>query len=244
MVQSSKNIWLDPGETQLVHTGFFFDLPETCSILVFSYPEVVLQKGLVIANAPGTIDSDYRGELCGIMTNLSGKKIQLLAGEVFALGLREEVHQMHSPVEIEENIIQFKLSRSAHRPSYQTDGAAGFDLHAATEENITIRPGDMKIIDTGLQVSLSEGFHMQVRSRSGLALKSGIVVLGSPLILIGKQQTLKIPLYNLGKEPFLVTPGMRIAQAVCLETQILNCSATDKLSLTKRGLGGFGSTGA
>ncbi|WP_032112522.1 dUTP diphosphatase [Candidatus Paracaedibacter symbiosus] len=132
-------------------------------------------------------------------------------------------------------------------PAYATRLSAGMDLLAAIEEPITLTPGMRHLIPSGIAIALPEGFEAQIRSRSGLALKHGVVVLNAPgTIDADYRGELKGIMVNHGSEPFIITPGMRFAQLVIAQVAhaewnpvaILNdCQNTD------RGAGGFGSTG-
>ncbi|WP_298436468.1 dUTP diphosphatase [uncultured Jannaschia sp.] len=130
-------------------------------------------------------------------------------------------------------------------PTYATQGAAGADLHADTGgETITLPPGGRALVPTGLRVALPLGYEMQLRPRSGLALKHGVTLLNSPgTIDADYRGPLGVILINHGPEPFEVTHGMRIAQAVIAPVIRANWVEVEELGLTTRGTGGFGSTG-
>lgn len=129
-------------------------------------------------------------------------------------------------------------------PAYATEHAAGMDLCAAVKEDVTLHPGERKLIPTGLAIALPEGFEAQVRPRSGLALKNGLSVLNSPgTIDADYRGEVQIILANLGNEAFVITRGMRIAQMVVAPYTRVTWQQTDCLPETARGTGGFGSTG-
>lgn len=129
-------------------------------------------------------------------------------------------------------------------PAYATGHAAGMDLCAAVREDVVLQPGERKLIPTGLSIALPEGFEAQVRPRSGLALKNGIAVLNSPgTIDADYRGEVQIILANLGKEPFTITRGMRIAQMVVAAYSRVVWQPIEKLPESERGEGGFGSTG-
>lgn len=131
-------------------------------------------------------------------------------------------------------------------PRYQSDGAAGLDLIAATPQGdiVVIAPGERAAIPTGVSLELPAGFEAQVRPRSGLALRYGVTVLNSPGTIDadyrGEVQAL---LVNLGKEPFEVKRGDRIAQLVIQRVERVELVFCEELSQTARGAKGFGSTG-
>lgn len=127
-------------------------------------------------------------------------------------------------------------------PFYGTAGAAGADVKAAVE--VTIPPGEVALIPTGLYFEIPEGYEIQVRPRSSLALKHQVTVLNSPgTIDHDYRGELKIILINHGKTPFVVESGMRIAQIVVASVVQARFVRCEELSETARGVGGFGSTG-
>jgi len=129
-------------------------------------------------------------------------------------------------------------------PGYATPGAAGLDLLAATQNDIAIQPGNRALIPTGLAIALPPDHELQIRPRSGLALKHGIMVANSPgTVDADYRGEIQIILLNAGPDPFIVTRGMRIAQAVIAPVSRLVWRETDDLDITARGAGGFGSTG-
>ena len=136
-----------------------------------------------------------------------------------------------------------KLNENAIAPSYETAEAAGFDLRAS--HSGTIMPKDILLVGTGLSMELPEGYELQIRSRSGLALKDMITVLNSPGTVDSDYRgEIKIILINHGNYPFTFSTGQRIAQGVLMklpERPIFY--ETQELSETIRGEGGFGSTG-
>ena len=136
------------------------------------------------------------------------------------------------------------LRDGAFLPEYQTSGSAGADLHAYLAESITLKPMERTLIPTGLFVELPEGYELQVRPRSGLALKYGVTVLNTPGTVDSDYRgELCVLLVNLGSEPFTVQNGDRIAQAVVAQTVQVRFVQTDALSKTGRGSNGYGSTG-
>lgn len=135
-----------------------------------------------------------------------------------------------------------KLDKNAIIPSYQTKGAAGFDLHAIKE--YLIMPHKSALVETGLAMEIEEGYELQIRPRSGLALKHQISVLNTPGTIDSDYRgEIKVLLINFGNEPFHVKPGDRIAQAVVSRVIQASFIESETLSNTDRGSGGFGSTG-
>ena len=130
-------------------------------------------------------------------------------------------------------------------PSYETNSSAGLDLRAYLPEgNIELIPKETKLIGTGLYFEIPEGFEVQIRPRSGLALKNGVSVLNSPgTIDADYRGEIKILLINHGSKPFIVENEMRIAQMVVARHERIEFEVVKSLSDSKRGSGGFGSTG-
>jgi len=141
--------------------------------------------------------------------------------------------------------IQIKrLSNSVSIPKYETPGSSGMDIAAHIENNIKIHPGDKALISTGFSLSIPIGYEVQIRPRSGLAAKKNITVLNTPgTIDADYRGEIKVILINLGKEQFIIENGDRIAQMVVCPVVQANLKEVKELSDTKRGLGGFGSTG-
>jgi dUTP pyrophosphatase len=129
-------------------------------------------------------------------------------------------------------------------PSYATAGAAGMDLLAAVAAPVTIPPGGRALIPTGLAIALPAGYELQIRPRSGLALKNGILLPNSPgTIDEDYRGEIQIIVLNSGDAPFIVERGMRIAQAVLAPVVRVSWDEVETLDATARGAGGFGSTG-
>lgn len=127
-------------------------------------------------------------------------------------------------------------------PAYATAGAAGMDVVAA--EAVTLAPGARHAVATGFAIAIPDGFEVQVRPRSGLALKHGITCLNSPGTIDSDYRgEVKIILANLGDAPFEIARGDRIAQLVPAAVQRATLDEVDSLDQTVRGSGGFGSTG-
>lgn len=140
--------------------------------------------------------------------------------------------------------IAVARKEGAKLPSYQSRGAAGADVSAALTSPVVIRPGEWKMIPTGLSLEIPEGFEIQVRPRSGLAAKNGVTVLNSPGTIDSDYRgEVSVILINHGREDFTVKPGDRIAQFVVSKAVQASFVDIGKLSMTERGEGGFGSTG-
>ena len=141
-------------------------------------------------------------------------------------------------------ILIKRLSKRVALPKYETDGSSGLDLAACIEKDIEIKPGKSEIIPTGLAVAIPKNFEIQIRPRSGLAAKNQISVLNTPgTIDADYRGELKVILINLGDKSFMVKEGLRIAQMVLCPIIKARLKEVETLEETKRGSGGFGSTG-
>lgn len=129
-------------------------------------------------------------------------------------------------------------------PAYATESAAGMDVRAALTEPLTLQPLQRALIPTGLRVALPQGHEMQMRPRSGLALKHGITLLNTPgTIDADYRGEIGVILINLSDTPFVINPGERICQMVVGPYSHVTWQAVDNLDTTDRGDGGFGHTG-
>lgn len=129
-------------------------------------------------------------------------------------------------------------------PNYQTAGSAGMDLHADIKEPITLKPLQRLLVPTGIYVELPEGLEVQIRPRSGLALKHGVTIPNSPATVDSDYRgQYQVILQNLGDKDFIINPGERIAQMVVARYEKVDWQVVDELADTERGASGFGSTG-
>tara|TARA_B100001778_G_C17999095_1_gene366994 strand:- start:54 stop:494 length:441 start_codon:yes stop_codon:yes gene_type:complete len=141
-------------------------------------------------------------------------------------------------------ILIKRLSKEIPLPKYETSGSSGMDLTANLNNKISIEPGKTAIIPTGIALSIPKGFEVQIRPRSGLAAKNKISVLNTPgTIDADYRGEIKVILINLGNAVFIVEKGLRIAQMVVCPVINAKLEEVKELSETKRGKGGFGSTG-
>ena len=135
-----------------------------------------------------------------------------------------------------------KLNNLAQIPAYQSEEAAGFDLHSVND--VIIKPNERKLIGTGLAFDIPKGYEIQIRPRSGLAYKHGITVLNTPGTIDSDYRgEIKVLLINHSDEEFEIKVGERIAQAVIQEVIQATFEEVDELNDTDRGEKGFGSTG-
>lgn len=137
------------------------------------------------------------------------------------------------------------VNKSGHPlPTHATDGSAGLDLRAALEEPVTLEPLDRALIPTGLYFAIPAGYEVQIRPRSGLAMKHGITVLNTPGTIDSDYRgEIRVALINLSREPFTIEPGERICQMVLARYEQVEWVEAEQLDDTDRGEGGFGHTG-
>jgi len=129
-------------------------------------------------------------------------------------------------------------------PRYMSGAAAGMDVCAAVTKPLTLQPGDIRLVPTGLFLAVPHGYEIQVRPRSGLALKHGLTVVNAPgTIDADYRGEVGIILGNVGREPYTITRGMRIAQLVVSAVERAEVRLVDDLPESRRGAGGFGSSG-
>jgi dUTP pyrophosphatase len=129
-------------------------------------------------------------------------------------------------------------------PAYLSSGAAGMDLAAALEGEVALAPGEIQLIPTGLALAIPAGFEGQIRPRSGLALKHGITLINSPGTIDSDYRgEIGLPVINLGRRPYTIRRGERLAQLVIQRVYRASLQETDRLDPTERGSGGFGHSG-
>ena len=142
-------------------------------------------------------------------------------------------------------VVKIILQEGAAVPSFESRGAAGADVRACLPDGpVVIKSGEAKLIPTGIAVEIPEGFEIQVRPRSGLALKKGITVLNTPGTIDSDYRgQVGVVLINHSKNDFTVNHGERIAQFVFAKVESVRYEVVSSLSETERGSGGYGSTG-
>lgn len=129
-------------------------------------------------------------------------------------------------------------------PEYETTGASGMDIRAAIDDELIIKSGSYGLVPTNLSVEIPKGYEIQVRGRSGLAVRHGIGILNAPGTIDSDYRgEIKIILFNFGQQDFVIKRGDRIAQLVLSKVNFINWETTEKISKSKRGKGGFGHTG-
>ncbi|NLW57110.1 MAG: dUTP diphosphatase [Firmicutes bacterium] len=145
---------------------------------------------------------------------------------------------------VQVNVKQLAHARGLPLPGYMTEGAAGVDLLAAGEAEVTIPTGGYLMVPTGLEIALPEGYEGQIRPRSGLAAKFGVTVLNAPgTVDADYRGEIKVILVNHGQKPYRIQRGDRIAQLVVAPVSKIQWVPSETLDLTTRGSGGFGHTG-
>jgi dUTP pyrophosphatase len=150
---------------------------------------------------------------------------------------------MSAPVPV--GVLRLAGGEGLPLPAYMTPGAAGADVCAAVEAPLVLAPGERALVPTGFALEVPEGYEVQVRPRSGLALRAGVTVLNAPGTIDSDYRgPVGIVLVNLGREPATIARGERIAQLILAPVSRAAFAETGTLGETERGAGGFGSTGA
>jgi dUTP pyrophosphatase len=141
-------------------------------------------------------------------------------------------------------IKRLKKDHPASLPQYMTEGSSGMDLFACLDKEVTLAPGERRLIPTGIFVAIPEGFEGQIRPRSGLAIQKGIGIVNGPgTIDADYRGEIGVLLINFGREPFTIRSGDRIAQMVITRVFRATLEEVDDLPITRRQEGGFGHTG-
>ena len=143
-------------------------------------------------------------------------------------------------------MVSIKIINSSKNdsPSLATNGSAGADLRANLNDKVVLKPMERKLIPTGLKMEIPLGYEVQIRPRSGLAYKNGITVLNSPGTIDSDYRgDIGVLLINLSNEEFIISPGDRIAQMIVAKHELPNFIENKDLNDSRRGSGGFGSTG-
>jgi dUTP pyrophosphatase len=140
--------------------------------------------------------------------------------------------------------VKIRAERGALLPAYETEGSAGMDLRARIDEPLTLAPMERALVPTGIFIELPAGYEAQVRSRSGLSVRSGIAcVNGVGTVDPDYRGELKVPIVNLSDTDYKISDGDRIAQMIVARYERVEWEETDTLAETERGAGGFGHTG-
>ena len=141
-------------------------------------------------------------------------------------------------------VLVKRLNSKVKLPEYKTSGSSGMDLMACLDSPIKIAPNSLKLIPTGLSIAIPEDLEIQIRPRSGLAIKNNISVLNTPGTIDSDYRgEIKIILFNHGNNEFIINNGDRIAQMILLPINKIDLEEVTNLPDTNRGKGGFGSTG-
>ncbi|MFK8040120.1 MAG: dUTP diphosphatase [Rickettsiaceae bacterium] len=153
---------------------------------------------------------------------------------------------MNTNIDVKIEVMKLPHAFDLPLPSYATEHSAGMDLLAAIEGELVLSPnGGIALVSSGIAIALPIGFEAQVRPRSGLAAKHGITVLNSPGTIDSDYRgEVKVLLINHGNSEFKISRAMRIAQLVIGKYERVDWTSVDAIDQTKRGVGGFGSTGS
>ena len=149
---------------------------------------------------------------------------------------------MSSPITVK--LKRLASGQGLSLPTRMTEESAGFDLPAAVEQSVTIEPGDIRLIPCGFAMAIPQGYEAQIRPRSGLATRNGITLVNTPGTIDSDYRgEVQAPVINLGRQPFAIERGMRIAQMLILPVPAVRLVEVEQLDETSRGEGGFGHTG-
>jgi len=142
------------------------------------------------------------------------------------------------------HLKRLKKEHPVSLPQYMTEGSSGMDLFASLEKEVTLEPGERRLIPTGISVAIPDGFEGQIRPRSGLAIQKGIGIVNAPgTIDADYRGEIGVLLINLGREAFTIRDGDRIAQMVISQVLRVTLEEVNDLPPTRRQGGGFGHTG-
>ena len=148
-------------------------------------------------------------------------------------------------VKVKVKRVRGDRDREIPLPRYMTQRSSGMDLYAAIDKEVTLGPGERKLIPTGLSISIPKGYEGQVRPRSGMALRAGVTLVNTPgTIDADYRGEVGVLLINFGRQPFTVRRGDRVAQLVIAPVFQATIELVDELDDTPRSAGGFGHTGA
>ena len=204
-----------------------------------------IQQGL--NNASSTENLQDLGEIKDII-NLLSNTVQAPAATTESVNNYDELVKSYESLKYNFNVVtKFTNGSNNPDPEYSREGDSGFDLRAYLSESITLKPLERKLIPTGLRFELSANTELQVRPRSGMALKYGISVLNTPgTVDEGYRGEVGIISVNLSNDDYTIEPGERIAQGVIMNVvgqRITKLIKTETLTESERADGGFGSTG-
>ncbi len=193
-----------------------------------------------IARTVGAIVEEKLGERSAVEEQVRGFARQVES-------LLTDVVKNASPARTQAP-VKLKFKKLAHfkgeLPAYQTEGSSGMDVRARIDSEINLSPGDRILVPTGLSAEIPLGYEIQVRPRSGLAIKKGLTLVNTPgTVDADYRGEIKIILINLGKESFVIQDQERIAQLVVCPVIVAEIELSEDLTDTSRGEGGFGSTG-
>jgi len=252
-LSSAADVRIEPFGRTLVPTGIHVALPPRCGGFVVPEPGFAAEKGLAFANAPGLVDEGYRGEVGLISVNLDARDpIEIHKGDHIANMLVLETAPCAVVLDGGDGamasgptVFMRIIDEVVGTPAYAHDTDNGIDLRCA--EAFRLEPFERRQVRLGLALELSDGLVAQVQPRSGLSLKQGLSIAGSPLVLVhpSLEEELFVPFVNLDpSEPIEMEAGTRVAQLVVFHAEPVEVRVVSSLDETDRGAGGFGSTGA
>ena len=252
-LSSAADVRIEPFGRTLVPTGINVALPPRCGGFVVPEPGFAAERGLAFANAPGLVDEGYRGEVGLISVNLDKHEpIEIYEGDHIASMLVLETAPCAVVLDGGDGVMASGpavfmriIDEIVGTPAYAHDTDNGIDLRCA--ESFRLEPFERRHVRLGLALELSDGLVAQVQPRSGLSLKQGLSIAGSPHIIVHPtlEDELVVPFVNLDpSEPIEIEAGTRVAQLVVFHAEPVEVRVVESLDETDRGAGGFGSTGA
>lgn len=148
------------------------------------------------------------------------------------------------PDHAEIRFLRLPHGEGIEPPSYMSDGAAAADLRAAVTEPLTLAPGEIAVVPSGFALEIPPGWELQIRPRSGLAARHGVTIVNAPATIDSDYRgEIRVALINLGREPFVIERGMRVAQVLPARVVRIRWRESETLGATARGDGGFGHSG-
>lgn len=251
-LSASEDVEIPPLGRALVHTGIRVALPEGRAGFAVPARAMARERGLMFANAPGLIDTGYRGEVCGIAFNPSrDAPLRIARGEHFMdmVVIRTENGgdvPMAKEAGAQAPLLEVTvLGDGIEAPAYAHADDNGLDLRLAHE--VELGPLEHKTARLGIGIALPDGYFAQIQPRSGLSLKKGLSVMGSPVVVDPGEygRELEVELINLDASSIIrLEKNERVAQLVIMRAEPVVPVRVDTLDDTERGAGGFGSSGS
>ena len=251
-IRASEDAEIGPHSRALIKSGIHVALPRGFAGFAVPSDMLVRDRGVTFANAPGLIDTGYRGEVCGIAFNTdAARPARIARGEHFMdlyvrKTLRGDAAAPQEGKDMANPILTVRmLAEDLEAPSYAHDDDNGLDLRAS--ESVVLAPFERRAIPLGVGIGIEGPYIAQLQPRSGLSLKKGLSLVGSPRLIVDPEPStmLEAVFVNLDpSEPIAIERGERVAQLVITERADVEVRLVGELDETGRGTGGFGSSGS